>query len=121
MSRSSHRKATRIPVQWDIRATVEEVRFNGQALDISSSGVFMQTPVTPNLLDEVVVAWTLPTGEVVECPAWVRWVGVSATHGCQGVGLQFTRDVPEMDTWYAEECGRHLRAMAESGIGEMLD
>ncbi len=100
--RVESRKQFRIEVGWTGACTVGTTRVSGTILDISVGGGFLglraatnpdQVPAGLAIIESGeagTLSFLMVGQEATEVAISVRWVGYSKTHGCHGIGFEFT-------------------------------
>ena len=87
---TERRASERSPIEVEVSLSSESQFFAGLSGDVSTGGLFVQTYSLRAVGTQVVVAFSLPTGEI-RATGVVRWVR-SATEGTSpGLGISFER------------------------------
>ncbi|HWM84715.1 MAG TPA: PilZ domain-containing protein [Kofleriaceae bacterium] len=99
-SRRESRRNPRRPTCWVATCKVGGRVVPGAVLDISRRGAFFcpeeGQPLALSVGQIVVISFeSEPTLAGIEVPCRVRWIGVSATHGRHGFGLEFGGSPPD--------------------------
>jgi uncharacterized protein (TIGR02266 family) len=87
-AQSERRSADRAEIEVDVSFSSESQFFAGLTGDISTGGLFVQTYSLRPVGTEVMVAFTLPAGEV-RAPGVVRWVRTGRESVKPGLGIAF--------------------------------
>jgi uncharacterized protein (TIGR02266 family) len=84
------RASERIELEVEVSLTSESQFFAGLCGDISTGGLFVQTYSLRPVGTHVLVAFSLPTGEI-KAPGVVRWIRRAAAGTEPGLGIAFER------------------------------
>src|SRR5262249_33972664 len=86
-------RAPRYEVSLDVEFKTEFEFVQEHATNISNGGLFVRTPLRPEVDSEVSIRIKLPNGEILESSARVAHVYSNAERG--GVGFEFKSDDPK--------------------------
>ena len=104
MGGSEKRRSERKSVQWAVHARGDDVTLVGAtACDVSDSGIFVHPALERRLPEQGtplrMTVFTHGFGSGVEARGVVRWVGHSAEHHCDGIGIEFADGATAQRLW----------------------
>ncbi len=85
---TERRASERVSLDVEVTLTSDSQFFAGLTGDVSAGGLFVQTYKSYAVGSRLIVAFSLPTGEI-RTPGVVRWVRTSTDGTPPGVGIAF--------------------------------